>query len=194
MRTAKVERKTKETKVQVELGIDGKGNASIDTRIGFLDHMLTLVSVQGIFDLKVLAQGDLQVDEHHTVEDIGFVLGQAFGKALEERKGINRYGFFLLPMDEALAQVAIDLGGRPCLQFDADFKREKVGELSTELVYDFFEAFARGCMANVSIRLVLGRNDHHKIEAIFKAFARALRMACEIDPRRKGVPSTKGLI
>ncbi len=194
MRNGKTERKTKETEINVEISPDGEGKCAVDTGIGFLDHMLELFSRQGMFDLQATAKGDLQVDGHHTVEDLGLVIGQALDKALGDRSGISRYGFFLLPMDEALAQVAIDLGGRPYLQFDAEFAREKVGELSTELAYDFFEAFARGARANVSIRLISGRNEHHKIEAIFKAFGRALRMACEKDPRQKGVPSTKEVI
>lgn len=195
MRTATTERKTRETDISVELNVDGRGQNTIRSGIGFLDHMLTLLSSHGMFDLKLKATGDLQVDQHHTVEDLGFTLGQAFDKALGERRGIRRYGFLLLPMDEALAQVAIDLGGRPILQFNACFRLEKVGEFSTELVYDFFEAFSRGSRANVSVRLLQGRNEHHKIEAIFKAFARALRMACEIDERRMDeIPSTKGVI
>jgi imidazoleglycerol phosphate dehydratase HisB len=194
MRNARVERKTKETEITVELNVDGEGMGPIDSGIGFLTHMLELFSYQGMFDLKVIAKGDLQVDEHHTAEDLGFTLGQAFDKALGNREGLSRYGFFMLPMDETLAQVAVDMGGRPYLQFEAEFKREKVGELSTELVYDFFEAFTRGSRANVSIRLLSGRNDHHKIEAIFKAFGRAMRMACEPDPRRRGIPSTKEVI
>ncbi|MBN2122593.1 imidazoleglycerol-phosphate dehydratase HisB [Candidatus Micrarchaeota archaeon] len=194
MRSAKMERNTSETKIKVEVVIDGEGKCTVDTGVGFLDHMLNLFSRHGMFDLEISAKGDLEVDEHHTVEDLGFVMGQAFDKALGERKGITRYGFFLLPMDEALAQVAVDLGGRPYLQYIAEFRREKVGELSTELVRDFFEAFARGCRANVSVTLLAGENDHHKAEAIFKAFARAMRSACEMDARQKGIPSTKGEI
>ncbi|MBU0590681.1 imidazoleglycerol-phosphate dehydratase HisB [Candidatus Micrarchaeota archaeon] len=194
MRTVKLNRKTKETDIRVELNLDGDGKSQIKTGIGFFDHMLTLFSNHSMVDMALNAKGDLEVDDHHTIEDIGFVLGQAFDKALAERKGINRYGFCVLPMDEALAQVAIDLGGRPFLQFEADFSREKVGEMSTELVYDFFDAFCRGCKANISIRLLAGRNDHHKIESIFKAFARAMRMACELDPRQKRIPSTKGVL
>lgn len=193
MRRAKIERETRETDIKAELDIDGEGKSSIESSIGFLNHMLELFSFQGMFDLNIVAKGDIKVDEHHTVEDMGFVLGSAFDKALGKREGISRYGFFILPMDEALAQVAIDLSGRPCVQLEAEFKREKVGELSTELVYDFFEAFARGSRASINIR-VLGRNEHHKIEAIFKAFGRAMRMACEIDQRRKGAPSTKEVI
>lgn len=194
MRSAKIERNTSETKVRIELALDGEGKCTVETGIGFLDHMLNLFSRHGMFDTDISARGDLEVDDHHTIEDLGFVMGQAFDKALGERKGITRYGFFLLPMDEALAQVAVDLGGRPYLQYNAEFKREKVGEMSTELVRDFFEAFARGCRANVSVTLLAGENDHHKAEAIFKAFARAMRIACEIDARQKGIPSTKGEI
>jgi imidazoleglycerol phosphate dehydratase HisB len=194
MRKAQVERKTAETKVRVTLDLDGEGKCSVKSGIGFLDHMLELFCRHGMFDAEISAKGDLEVDEHHTVEDLGFVLGQAFDKALGERKGISRYGFFLLPMDEALAQCAVDLGGRPCLQYSAEFRRERIGGLSTELLRDFFEAFARGARANVCIRLLEGENGHHKAEAMFKAFARAMRMACEKDARQKGVPSTKEVI
>lgn len=194
MRKSEVKRKTSETEVKVSLDIDGEGKYSVKSGIGFLDHMLSLFCKHGMFDAGISAKGDLEVDAHHTVEDLGFVLGSAFDKALGERAGINRYGFFLLPMDEALAQVAVDLGGRKYLQFDAGLREEKVGELDTVLVREFFDAFCRGCRANVSIRLLSGENGHHKIEAIFKAFGRAMRSACEADPRQKGVPSTKGVI
>jgi imidazoleglycerol phosphate dehydratase HisB len=193
MRQAKIERKTRETDINASLAIEGEGRISIDSGIGLLNHMLELFSFQGIFDLSLIAKGDFDVDDHHTVEDVGFVLGLAFDKALGKRQGINRYGFFILPMDEALAQVAIDLGGRPCIQLDAGFNREKVGSLSTELIYDFFEAFSRGSRASINIK-VSGRNEHHMIEAIFKAFGRAMRMASEIDLRRKNLPSTKEVI
>jgi imidazoleglycerol phosphate dehydratase HisB len=154
--------------------------------------MLDLFGKHGLFDLDVKAKGDTQIDEHHTVEDIGIVLGQTFAEALGDKKGIKRYGFFILPMDEARAIVAIDFAGRYAFEFKHQFKREKVGDLSTELVHDFFDAFAQNAKANLSIE-VTGRNDHHQIEAIFKATARAIRMACEIDERAKGVlPSTKG--
>ncbi len=194
MRNAEIERKTAETRIKVKLEIDGEGKGSLNCGIGFLDHMLTLFCRHGMFDMEISAKGDLEVDEHHTVEDLGFVLGQAFDKALGERKGISRYGFFLLPMDEALAQAVVDLGGRPYLQYEAEFRREKVGEMSTELIRDFFEAFARGARANVGIKLVAGENAHHMAEAMFKAFAKAMRSACEMDPRQKGIPSTKEVI
>ncbi|MBU0532759.1 imidazoleglycerol-phosphate dehydratase HisB [Candidatus Micrarchaeota archaeon] len=194
MRIAEIERKTMETEIKIKLDLDGKGMNQINTGIKFLDHLLVSFSKNGMFDVEINAKGDLEVDGHHTVEDLGLVLGQAFDKALGERRGINRYGFFLLSMDEALAEVAIDLGGRPYLQFETQFKRDEIGGLSTELAYDFFEAFTRGSRANISVRLLSGRNDHHKLEAIFKAFGRALRMACEPDTRQNGVPSTKGVI
>ena len=195
MRKAEIERNTNETQIKLKLEIDGSGKRSIDSGIGFLDHMLDLFAKQGLFDLELKAKGDLGVDEHHTVEDIGIVLGQAFKKAIGNKKGIRRYGYFVLPMDEALAMCAMDLGGRPWCVLDADFKREKVGDLSTELLYDFFQAFASNCGANVHMKVFYGRNEHHKIEAIFKAFARAMRMACEMDERAgKELPTTKGTL
>jgi imidazoleglycerol phosphate dehydratase HisB len=194
-RIAKIERKTNETDICVSLGIDGKGKRSIETPVGFLNHMLDLFSKQGLFDLVVKAKGDMFIDEHHTVEDIGIVLGQVFAKALGEKKGINRYGFFILPMDEVLATVAIDFAGRYSFTFQCEFKREKVGDLSTELIYDFWDAFAQNAKANIFIKVENGRNDHHKVEALFKAVARAVRMACEIDKRAiLEVPSTKGVL
>jgi imidazoleglycerol phosphate dehydratase HisB len=192
-RKTEIERNTNETKIKIGLNIDGAGVYEIATGVGFLDHMLSLFAKHGKFDLKVKASGDLQTDDHHTVEDIGITLGQAFKQALGDKRGIARYGFFILPMDEALAQAAVDLGGRPCLVLDAEFKRETVGDLSTELVYDFFEAIAQNTGANINLR-VTGRNEHHKIEALFKAFARALRQACALDEREKGIPSTKGIL
>ena len=193
-RTARFERATKETSTVVEVNLDGTGRARISTGIGFFDHMLELVARHAAIDLTVEAKGDLHVDEHHTVEDVGLALGEAIARALGDRRGIRRYGF-LLPMDESLAQVALDLGGRPYLVFDAAFERQRVGELPTELVEDFFKAVSDTLKANLHVRLHYGRNDHHKAEAIFKAFARALRMAIEDDPRLGGdVPSTKGVI
>lgn len=193
-RTARVERTTKETSVAVEVKLDGERRARIATGLGFFDHMLELLAHHAAIDLTVEAKGDLRVDEHHTVEDVGLALGDALSKALGERRGIRRYGF-LLPMDESLAQVALDLGGRPYLVFQASFERERVGELPTECVEDFFKAMSDALKANVHVQLHHGRNDHHKIEAIFKAFGRALRMAIEDDPRLGGgVPSTKGVI
>ncbi len=192
-RKSEIERNTNETKIKISLNVDGNGVYEIATGVGFLDHMLCLFAKHGKFDLRVAAKGDLETDEHHTVEDIGIALGSAFKQALGDKRGIARYGFFILPMDESLAQCALDLGGRPCLALDAEFKREKVGDLSTELVYDFFEAFAQNAGANVNLR-VSGRNEHHKIEALFKAFARAMRAACEFDEREQGIPSTKGIL
>ena len=195
MRKAEVERKTNETEIKIKLNLDGTEKRKIDTGIGFLNHMLELFAKQGLFDLEIKAIGDLQVDEHHTVEDVGIVLGQAFKKALGEKKGIKRYGFFIVPMDETLALAAVDIGGRSYCVMDIQFNREKVGDLSTELVYDFFEALASNLGANIQIKVFYGRNEHHKIEAVFKTFARAMSMAVEIDPRIKGkIPSTKGVI
>lgn len=187
-------RETRETSVRVALDLDGTGKASISTGVGFLDHMLELLAGHSLLDLDVQASGDLNVDEHHTVEDVGITLGMALSEALGERRGIRRYGF-LLPMDEALARVALDLGGRPFVVFEAEFRREKVGDLSTELVEDFVRGLAQHLGANIHVRVEYGRNDHHKIEAIFKALGRALRAAIEQDPRLEDrVPSTKGVL
>ena len=195
MRTAKILRKTNETEIEVELNIDGSGKYNIKTPIGFLNHMLESFAKHGLFDIKTNAKGDTKVDQHHTVEDIGIVLGQAFKKALGNKKGINRAGYFVYPMDEALAVVAVDIGGRPYLQYDARFKRRFCGNLDTDVLEDFFYGFASNLEANVVVRMPYGRSDHHKIEAIFKAFARAMRMACSIDKRAiKNIPSTKGKI
>ena len=187
-------RETRETSVRVAVDLDGTGKASISTGVGFLDHMLELLAGHSLLDLDVQASGDLNVDEHHTVEDVGITLGMALSEALGERRGIRRYGF-LLPMDEALARVALDLGGRPFVVFEAEFSREKVGDLSTELVEDFVRGLAQHLGANIHVRVEYGRNDHHKIEAIFKALGRALRAAIEQDPRLEDrVPSTKGVL
>lgn len=195
MRTAKIERETKETNISMELNIDGKGSYKIQTPIGFLTHMLESFAKQGLFDLKMKLKGDMDVDQHHTVEDCGIVLGQAFRKTLEDKKGINRAGYFVYPMDEALAVVAVDMGGRPYLQFDAKFKRRFCGELDTDLLEDFFYGFATNLGANVVVRMPYGRSDHHKIEAIFKAFGKAMKMACSLEKRAiKEIPSTKGVI
>ena len=187
-------RETRETSVRVAVDLDGTGKASISTGVGFLDHMLELLAGHSLLDLDVEASGDLVVDDHHTVEDVGITLGMALSEALGERRGIRRYGF-LLPMDEALARVALDLGGRPFVVFEAEFSREKVGDLSTELVEDFVRGLAQHLGANIHVRVEYGRNDHHKIEAIFKALGRALRAAIEEDPRLEDrVPSTKGVL
>lgn len=191
-RKAELERTTKETRVKVALGVDGVGSHEIDTGIGFFDHMLCQLSAHGLFDLNIEALGDTHIDFHHTVEDVGITLGEAFDKALGDRAGINRYGFATVPMDEALAQVAVDLSGRAHLTYDDNLKFGKVGAMDTELFREFFEAFVRSSKFTVHIRTLGGRNAHHVIEAAFKAFARALRQATEKDPRRVGVPSTKG--
>lgn len=194
-RIATTERKTNETNIQVTLNIDGIGKRDIDIPNGFLSHMLDLFSKHGLYDLAINARGDAWIDEHHTVEDIGIVLGETFAKALGNKKGIKRYGFFILPMDESLTTVAIDFAGRYSFCFECPFTREKVGDLSTELIYDFWDAFAQNARVNLFIKVENGRNDHHKIEGIFKATARAIRMACEIDPRAMAqIPSTKGIL
>lgn len=192
-RKSDILRKTNETKIAISLNIDGAGKRKIDTPIGFLNHMLDLFAKHGLFDLSLHARGDTHIDEHHTVEDIGIALGDAFAKALGNKIGIRRYGFFILPMDETLATVAVDFSGRYAFQFNCSFMREKVGDLSTELVSHFWDAFAQNAKANLHIKVESGGNEHHKIEGIFKAAARAVRMACEIDPRAKReIPSTKG--
>ena len=194
-RNIQINRQTSETDISISLGIDGSGKREINTPVGFLNHMLDLFAKHGVFDLTVKAKGDTYIDEHHTVEDIGIVLGQAFSEALGNKKGIKRYGFFVLPMDEALATVAIDFSGRYAFQLNCEFNREKVGDLSTELIYDFWGAFAQNVKANLFIKVENGRNDHHKIEAIFKAIARTIRMACEIDKRvSEEIPSTKEVL
>jgi len=192
VRTAKISRKTNETKINIELNIDGEGKYSVESPIGFLTHMIQTFSKFGNFDLQMKVKGDLEVDQHHTIEDCGIVLGKAFNQALGDKKGINRAGYFVYPMDEALAVAAVDLGGRPYLQFDAKFARRFCGDLDTDLVYDFFEAFAFNLEANIVVRMPYGRSDHHKIESIFKAFGKAMKMACSKDV--KGILSTKGVI
>ncbi len=195
MRKTKIERKTKETDILVSLNIDGKGKSNIEIGIGFLNHMLELFSKQGLFDLEVRAKGDLDVDQHHTVEDIGIVLGQTFKKALGNKKGINRAGFFVFPMDETMAVFAVDIAGRPYLKFDAEFKKEKIGDIDSDLVKEFFQAFSANLGANLQIRSFEANTDHHKAEAIFKAFGKAMKMACSKDPRAKeAIPSTKGVL
>ena len=192
MRKAQIKRETRETDIKLDLNLDGIGKSQIETGIGFLDHMLELFAKHSLIDLKIQAKGDLNVDEHHTTEDIGICLGQAIKKTLGDKKGLQRYGF-LLPMDESLAEVAIDLGGRPYLVWNVKFKREKIGDMPTELFEDFFKAIADNLQANIHINLKYGRNEHHMAEAIFKAFAKALRLAVSKDARAKNlIPSTKG--
>jgi imidazoleglycerol-phosphate dehydratase len=195
MRKAKIERETKETDIKVELNIDGSGKYDIENPIGFLSHSLENFAKHGLFDIKMKAKGDLKVDQHHLVEDCGIVLGQAFKEALGNKKGINRAGYFVYPMDEALAVAATDISGRPYLQFEAKFKRRFCGDLDTDLLEDFFYGFATALGANLVVRMPYGRNDHHKIEATFKAFGKAMKMACSKDKRAKeNIPSTKGKI
>ena len=194
-RKASVERITKETQIRGSLAIDGRGTYQVSTGIRFFDHMLELFAKHGGFDLKLQAKGDLDIDQHHTVEDVGIALGQLFAKALGDRKGINRAGYFVLPMDETLAVVAVDLGGRPALVYKDLVRVRLVGDLQTELVEDFFSGFVNHAGANLHARILYGRSSHHKIEAIFKCFARALRYACSTDERLKDqLPSTKGLL
>ncbi len=195
MREATVERNTKETQISAALRIEGAGDYKISTGVRFLDHMLELFAKHGAFDLDLNARGDLDVDQHHTVEDTGIVLGDLFTKALGDRRGINRAGYFVQTMDESLAVVAVDLGGRPTLVFDPQVNVVHVGDLQTELLHDFFEGFANHAAANLHAKVVYGRSNHHKIEAIFKCFARAMRYACSTDERLKDqLPSTKGLL
>lgn len=194
-RIAQISRKTNETDITLTLNPDGTGKSSIDLPMEFLTHMLTLFAKHGSFDLMIKAKGDLQIDEHHLVEDTGIVLGQAFAESLRDKRGINRYGFFILPMDEVLATVAVDFGGRYSFGFKAAFTREKVGDLPTELVYDFWDAFAQSARANLIIKTEYARNDHHQIEAIFKAAGRAMKQAIAFDPKIKNeIPSTKGVL
>ena len=195
MRRALIDRRTAETQIRVSLKLDGTGQFENRTGIRFLDHMLDLVARHGGFDLAVKATGDLDVDQHHTVEDVGIALGEAVSRALGDRKGINRAGYFVMPMDETLAVAAIDLSGRPHTVVDTKVKVRLVGDLQTELVHDFFEGFAMAARANVHVKVLYGRSNHHKIEACYKAFARALRVACAKDRRlAKMLPSTKGLL
>ncbi len=191
-RVGKTHRKTKETDIEIELNLDGKGNSDITTGLAFFDHMLDQLARHGQMDLKIHVDGDLEVDEHHTIEDTAIALGEVFNEALGDKLGIERYGF-CLPMDDCLAQVAIDFGGRNWLVWDADFKREKVGDMPTEMFYHFFKSFSDGAKANLNIK-VEGTNEHHKIEAIFKAFAKAIKMAVKRDVEKMVLPSTKGVL
>jgi imidazoleglycerol-phosphate dehydratase len=195
MRRARVERNTKETSVKLRLLLEGRGRAKVATGIGFLDHMLELMARHGGFDLEVQARGDLHVDQHHTVEDVGISLGEAFDQALGNKRGVLRAGYFVMPMDETLGVVAVDFGGRAAAVVETKAHTRLVGDLQTELVADFFEGFARGARANIHARVLYGRSSHHKIEALFKAFGRALRVACSRDRRlARMLPSTKGLL
>lgn len=194
-RTSHIRRNTKETQIDLHLNLDGRGEAEISTGIPFFDHMLDLVTRHGGFDLRVNATGDLDVDQHHTVEDVGIALGGAVNAALRSKRGILRAGYFLMPMDETLAAAAVDLGGRSFCVVKAKFSAARVGDFQTELVEDFFHGFAQGARANVHLRLLYGRSSHHQVEALFKAFARALRFAVSRDKRLRNVlPSTKELL
>ncbi|CAN5564067.1 imidazoleglycerol-phosphate dehydratase HisB [soil metagenome] len=194
MRQAAIERNTKETQIKLEFNLDGRGQANVNTGIGFLDHMLTLLAGHGLFDITVEAKGDLQIDEHHTGEDIMICLGKAIDQALGDRRGIVRTAHSYVPMDEALALVALDLGGRPYCVFDAEFVTPKLGQLGTDLIFHLFESLAIHARMNLHAKIFYGRNDHHKVEGLFKALARALDAATQIDPRRQDVPSTKGTL
>lgn len=195
MRSTEIKRITTETEIIGKLSIDGVGKYQIETGIGFLDHMVSLIAKHGGFDLEISAKGDLHVDQHHTIEDVGIVLGELFHKALGDRIGINRAGYFVQTMDESLAVVALDLGGRSACVYDGQIVAERIGDLVTEDLPEFFEGFARATRANVHVKVMYGRSSHHKAEAIFKAFGRALRFACATDERLKDqLPSTKGLL
>jgi len=195
VRRAAIQRKTKETNVRLSLALEGRGRHRVSTGIRFFDHMLELFAHHGAFDLKLEVTGDLDVDQHHTIEDVGISLGQAFEKALRTKRGILRAGYFVMPMDETLGLVAVDFSGRTACEVETKVDVRLVGDLQSELVYDFFEGFARGAHASVHARVLYGRSNHHKVEALFKAFARALRAACWRDPQmRRLLPSTKGLL
>lgn len=192
MRQSKVIRKTKETNIEIELNLDGSGVTQIDTGIGFLDHMLTLFGFHGGFDLKIKCDGDINVDSHHTAEDIGILLGKAFLEAIGDKKGIERYGSILLPMDEALARIVLDISGRPYLVYNVEFRRDLIGTIATEDFKEFFKGFANNSLITLHIELLYGENDHHKIEAVFKGFGRVLKSASKITSEI--LPSTKGVL
>jgi len=192
MRKAEVTRNTKETRIGVKLDLDGKGGAKIATGVPFLDHMLDQVARHGVFDLDIAARGDLHIDAHHTVEDIGITLGQAFAKAVGDKKGVRRYGYAYVPLDEALSRAVVDLSGRPGLEYHIEFTRARIGEFDVDLVHEFFQGFVNHAQVTLHLDNIKGTNAHHQAETAFKAFARALRMAIEPDPRVKGIPSTKG--
>lgn len=194
MRTSEIKRETKETKIEMKLSLDGTGTGAIETGIGFFNHMLEGFSKHGFFDLDIRAEGDLHVDPHHTVEDVGIVLGRAIREAVGDKKGISRFGYFILPMDDALALCSLDLGGRAYFDFECEFETERVGAFETQLVREFFYAVCTNAEMNLHIKMLSGRNDHHKIEAMFKAFAKALDMAVSYDDRIKDVLSTKGTL
>ena len=194
-RRASLQRRTKETDIKIELNIDGKGKTDILTPIPFLNHLLDNFGKHGLFDLKIKAEGDIEIDQHHTVEDIGICLGEAFKEALGDKKGINRAGYFIFPLDEALSVVALDISGRAFLDFNCKFKKQKIGDLDSDLIKEFFWGFVRHLEATLHIRVLAGENDHHKAESVFKAFGKAMKIACSKEKRiLKELPSTKGLI
>lgn len=193
-RSAHILRKTKETEIEVRLNLDGQGGAEVQTGVGFFDHMLELLACHAAWDLAVQAKGDLQVDQHHTVEDVGICLGEALREALGTKEGISRYGYAVLPMEETLVTAAVDLGGRAYFVLQVDFPSEKIGEFDSELVHDFWHAVATHALCNLHVLVHYGRNSHHIAEGIFKATARAMRMAVAPDPRLPGLPSTKGML
>ena len=193
-RTAEVTRDTKETRIRARINLDGSGAGTFDTGVPFLDHMLDQVARHGGFDLEISARGDLHIDAHHTVEDIGITLGQALAQALGDKQGIRRYGHAYVPLDEALSRVVVDLSGRPGLDFKIDFARARIGEFDVDLVHEFFQGFVNHAQVTLHVDNLKGDNAHHQAETAFKAFGRALRMAVELDPRIQGVPSTKGAL
>jgi imidazoleglycerol-phosphate dehydratase len=192
MREAQVTRNTLETQIVVKLNLDGTGQSRLASGVPFLDHMLDQIARHGVFDLEVEARGDLHIDAHHTVEDVGITLGQALAKAIGDKKGVRRYGHAYVPLDEALSRVVIDLSGRPGLEFNIDFTRARIGEFDVDLVHEFFQGFVNHALVTLHVDNLAGTNAHHQAETAFKAFGRALRMAVELDPRTSGVPSTKG--
>lgn len=195
MRKTIFQRKTKETEINISLNIDGKGKADVSTSIPFLDHLLNNFAKHGLFDLEIRAKGDIEIDQHHLVEDIGICLGEAFKNALADKKGINRSGYFVFPLDEALSVVSVDISGRAYLDFGCKFKKEKIGELDSDLIKEFFWGFVRHLETTLHIRMLAGENEHHKAESLFKAFGKAMKTACSKDKRiLKELPSTKGLI
>lgn len=193
-RLAEVSRNTRETQISVTVNLDGKGTAKLDTGVPFLEHMLDQVARHGVIDLTVVAKGDLQIDDHHTVEDIGITLGQAVCRAMGDKKGVRRYGHAYVPLDEALSRAVIDFSGRPLLEMNAEFPDAMIGKFSTSLVHEFFQGFCNHALVTLHIDCLRGANSHHIVETMFKAFARALRMAMEADPRVTEIPSTKGVL
>jgi len=195
MRTAEVSRNTLETQITVSINLDGNGTSSLNSGLGFLDHMLDQIARHGMMDISLEAKGDLHIDAHHTVEDIGITLGQAFTKALGDKKGLRRYGHAYVPLDEALSRVVLDISGRPGLEFNVEFSRARIGEFDVDLVHEFFQGFANHALVTLHVDNLSGDNAHHQAETVFKAFGRALRMAVEMDPRMAGImPSTKGTL